>query len=59
MSGTRHSDSHVEYVLDTATWIGPSRGTTPEDARAVAALLESSGLKAQAFDDVRPAQWSS
>jgi 2-dehydropantoate 2-reductase len=58
MSGTRHSDSHVEYVLDTATWIGPSRGTTPEDARAVAALLESSGLKAQAFDDVRPAQWS-
>jgi 2-dehydropantoate 2-reductase len=58
MSGTRHSDSHVEYVLDTATWIGPSRGTTPQDARAVAALIESSGLKAQAFDDVRPAQWS-
>jgi 2-dehydropantoate 2-reductase len=58
MSGTRHADSHVEYVLDTATWIGPSRCTTPEDARAVAALIESSGLKAQAFDDVRPAQWS-
>jgi 2-dehydropantoate 2-reductase len=58
MSGTRHSDSHVEYVLDTATWIGPSRGTTPQDARAVAALIESSGLKAQAFDDLRPAQWS-
>jgi len=58
MSGTRHADSHVEYVLDTATWIGPSRGTTPDDARAVAALVESSGLKAQAFDDLRPAQWS-
>jgi 2-dehydropantoate 2-reductase len=58
MSGTRHADSHVEYVLDTATWIGPSRGTTPDDARAVAALIESSGLKAQAFDDLRPAQWS-
>src|SRR3954468_2589210 len=25
MSGTRHSDVHVEYILDTATWIGPYR----------------------------------
>ena len=58
MSGTRYSDTHVEYVLDTATWIGPSRGTTPDDARAVAALIAASGLKAEAFDDVRPAQWS-
>jgi 2-dehydropantoate 2-reductase len=58
MSGTRHADTHVEYVLDTATWIGPSRGTTAEDARAVAALIESSGLKAEAFEDLRPAQWS-
>ena len=58
MSGTRHADTHVEYVLDTATWIGPSRGTTPDDARAVAELIVSSGLKAEAFDDLRPAQWS-
>jgi 2-dehydropantoate 2-reductase len=58
MSGTRHSDTHVEYVLDTATWIGPSRGATVDDARAVAALIASSGLKAEAFDDLRPAQWS-
>ena len=58
MSGTRHSDTHVEYVLDTATWIGPARGATPDEARRVAALIESSGLKAEAFDDVRPAQWS-
>jgi 2-dehydropantoate 2-reductase len=58
MSGTRHTDTHVEYVLDTATWIGPSRGTTPDDARAVAALIDSAGLKAAAFDDLRPAQWS-
>jgi 2-dehydropantoate 2-reductase len=58
MSGTRHSDTHVEYVLDTATWIGPSRGTTPDDARAVAELIRSSGLEAEAFDDLRPAQWS-
>ena len=33
MSGTRHTDTSVEYILDTATWIGPSRGTTGEDAR--------------------------
>ena len=58
MSGTRHSDSHVEYILDTATWIGPYRGTTPADARRVAELIATSGLKAEAFDDLRPAQWS-
>jgi len=58
MSGTRHEDTHVQYVLDTATWIGPSRGTTGADARAVAAMIVSSGLKAEGFDDLRPAQWS-
>jgi 2-dehydropantoate 2-reductase len=58
MSGTRHDDTHVEYVLDTATWIGPARGTTPEDARRVADLIVQSGLEAEAFDDLRPAQWS-
>jgi 2-dehydropantoate 2-reductase len=58
MSGTRHGDTKVEYVLDTETWIGPYRGTTPADAHAVADLIVSSGLKAAAFDDLRPAQWS-
>ena len=58
MSGTRHSDTDVEYVLDTATWIGPARGTTPRDARVVADLINSSGLKAEPFDDLAPAQWS-
>ncbi|HXH97772.1 MAG TPA: ketopantoate reductase family protein [Gaiellaceae bacterium] len=58
MSGTRHGDAHVEYVLDTETWIGPHRGTTEADARRVAELIVSSGLKAQAFADLRPAQWS-
>src|SRR5262249_46627679 len=58
MSGTRRSDTHVEYILDTATWIGPYRGTTPDDGRAVAELIVSSGLQAEAFDDLRPAQWS-
>jgi 2-dehydropantoate 2-reductase len=58
MSGTRLSDTAVEYVLDTETWIGPYRNTTPADARAVAELIASSGLKAEGFDDLRPAQWS-
>ena len=58
MSGTRHDDTHVEYVLDTATWIGPYRGTTPADAERTAELIRSAGLKAESFDDLRPAQWS-
>ncbi|MGH2977333.1 MAG: ketopantoate reductase family protein [Gaiellaceae bacterium] len=58
MSGSRHGDAHVEYVLDTATWIGPYRGTTEQDARGVAELIEAGGLKAAAFPDLRPAQWS-
>jgi 2-dehydropantoate 2-reductase len=58
MSGTRHSDTEVEYVLDTATWIGPGRGTTPADARDAADLIAQSGLLAESFDDLRPSQWS-
>jgi 2-dehydropantoate 2-reductase len=58
MSGTRHGDAHVEYVLDTATWIGPYRAATEADAQRVAELIEAGGLKAEAFADLRPAQWS-
>jgi 2-dehydropantoate 2-reductase len=58
MSGTRHGDAHVEYVLDTATWIGPFRATTEVDARRVTELIKAGGLKAEAFADLRPAQWS-
>src|SRR5204862_324251 len=58
MSGTRHSDTHVEYLLDTATWIGPYRDTTPADAQRVVDLIVDAGLQAEAFDDLRPAQWS-
>lgn len=58
MSGTRHADTHVQYVLDTETWIGPGRGTTAVDAESVADLLVSAGLRAEAMDDLRPAQWS-
>src|SRR5262249_59932550 len=27
MAGVRHSDTHVEYELDTETWLGPYGGT--------------------------------
>jgi 2-dehydropantoate 2-reductase len=58
MSGTRHSDVVVEYILDTPTWLGPYGGAPLELAEEVAALIVSSGLKAEAFADLRPAQWS-
>jgi 2-dehydropantoate 2-reductase len=60
MSGTRHSDTHVQYELDTATWLGPfePRGTPHSVVREAAELLVQSGLKAEALRDARPAQWS-
>jgi 2-dehydropantoate 2-reductase len=59
MSGVRHSDTHVEYELDTETWLGPYAGTTTfEDVQEVERLLVRSGLKARAFTDLQPAQWS-
>ncbi len=59
MSGVRHDDAHVEYELDTETWLGPFADTAGfDDAREVEALLVSSGLQARAFPDLRPAQWS-
>jgi 2-dehydropantoate 2-reductase len=58
MSGTKHSDTHVEYILDTETWLGPYGDAPYELAEEAAALIVSSGLKARAFRDLRPAQWS-
>jgi 2-dehydropantoate 2-reductase len=58
MSGTRHSDTEVEYVLDAPTWLGPYESTPFERAQEVAELIVSAGLKAEAFADLRPAQWS-
>ncbi len=58
MSGTRHSDTHVEYILDTETWLGPYAATTFDDAEEVAGLLRRAGLEARAFADLRPAQWA-
>jgi 2-dehydropantoate 2-reductase len=58
MSGTRHADTHVEYILDTETWLGPYGETPFALVEETAALIRDSGLKARAFDDLRPAQWS-
>ena len=60
MSGTRHDDTHVQYELDTATWMGPFEPTnTPFSlVKEAADLLVASGLKAVALEDARPAQWS-
>jgi 2-dehydropantoate 2-reductase len=60
MAGVRHSDAHVEYELDTETWLGPYAGTETDYGvvEEIAALLVRSGLRARAFPDLRPAQWS-
>lgn len=58
MSGTRHSDTHVEYILDTETWLGPYEETPFEVVRDIADTIVASGLKAEALPDLRPAQWS-
>jgi 2-dehydropantoate 2-reductase len=58
MSGTKHSDTEVEYILDTETWLGPYGETPYELVEEVTDLLVRADLKALAFPDLRPAQWS-
>jgi 2-dehydropantoate 2-reductase len=58
MSGTKHSDTAVEYILDTETWLGPYGSTPLGLVEEVAELLVRSGLKAEVLADLRPAQWS-
>jgi 2-dehydropantoate 2-reductase len=60
MSGTRHSDTHVQYELDTETWLGPYEPTRTSitKVRELADLMVAGGLKAKALEDCRPAQWS-
>jgi 2-dehydropantoate 2-reductase len=58
MSGTKHSDTEVEYILDTETWLGPYGETQYELVEEATDLLLRSDLKARAFRDLRPAQWS-
>ena len=47
MSGTKHSDTHVEYILDTETWLGPYADTPYELVEETAALIVESGLSAR------------
>src|SRR6478752_3491054 len=49
MSGTRHDDTHVEYILDTATWLGPYEDTPYESVEEAAALIRSAGI--EVYDD--------
>jgi 2-dehydropantoate 2-reductase len=58
MSGTRHADTHIQYILDTETWLGPYGDTPFPVVEQIADLLVRSELKAKAFEDLRPAQWS-
>jgi 2-dehydropantoate 2-reductase len=58
MSGTRHSDTHVEYILDTETWLGPFQDAPFAMVQDIAATIVEAGLKAEALPDLRPAQWS-
>jgi 2-dehydropantoate 2-reductase len=58
MSGTKHSDTQVEYILDTPTWLGPYGATPFQLVEELARLLVESGLEAEALPDLRPAQWS-
>ncbi|HEY1731656.1 MAG TPA: 2-dehydropantoate 2-reductase, partial [Terriglobales bacterium] len=60
MSGTRFADDHVHYELNTPTWMGPFEPSSTPYAMVeeLAALINQSGLKAEALPDARPAQWS-
>ena len=58
ISGTKHSDTEVEYILDTETWLGPYEDATLELAHQAGELIARSGLKVEVLPDLRPAQWS-
>lgn len=60
MGGLRHSDTHVEYELAAPTWLGPyaELGAPFRLVEEVCALFLASGLQAEAFRDLRPAQWA-
>ena len=58
MSGTKHADTEVEYILDTATWMGPYEDTPFERVEEIGELIRRAGLLAEVFADLRPAQWS-
>ncbi len=62
MSGVRKSDTHVDYELDTPTWIGPWDAEADQPGyryiKQVEELINRSGLICEAYEDLRPVQWS-
>jgi 2-dehydropantoate 2-reductase len=58
ISGTKHSDTKVEYILDTETWLGPYEDTPFEVVQEAGEVIARSGLKVEVLRDLRPAQWS-
>ena len=62
MSGVRKADTHVDYELDTPTWIGPWDQEQDRPGYAyiqqVEELINHSGLICEAYRDLRPVQWS-
>lgn len=58
MSGTKHSDTEVEYILDTETWMGPYEDAPLGRVEEIGELVRTSGLKCEVLPDLRPAQWS-
>lgn len=58
ISGTKHSDTEVEYILDTETWMGPYEDTPLELVEEIGDVIRRSGLKVEVLPDLRPAQWS-
>jgi 2-dehydropantoate 2-reductase len=60
MSGTRRSDTHVEYELDESTWLAPwpRTATPPSLVGEVGALMSAAGLETEPMADLLPAQWS-
>jgi ketopantoate reductase len=43
ISGTKHSDTHVEYILDTETWLGPYGDAPFALAQEAGELIARSG----------------
>jgi hypothetical protein len=58
MSGTRHSDTHVEYILDTETWLGPYEETPVRRRQDIADTIVAAGTEGRGAARPAPAQWS-
>src|SRR4029079_16960464 len=54
MSGTRQDDTHVEYILDTETWLGPYEDTPYESVEEAAALVRPGGAQGRELRATAP-----